>query len=341
MKVIHFLVKGTGLLIGLSALFVVAMALAGPLGWPFELFASWPYLVALIGLTGALISGLSGWPKLGTAIVAGALVVVAFAMASPGDLTRPAASAPVPGNLHLIWGNAMRQSGNVETLMARSLEPTTASPATVIAIAEMPIGWDWQPLKTRQILNRVRGGLSVTEIGVEGCAATKETFAKVTQRHGKIGKRVFALKVACPDYTLFAVHLTNPLWQWGQRLTRRNEELTELAAAIKNQTGPVVVIGDFNTPPNALPLSRFMTSANVDHTSCGGRWRPTWRPYNWRGKFNDANPLTGIPIDHLFTRDIEVVSCIVDKDFGSDHLPLVVELKKPTALPAAQVLPTP
>jgi endonuclease/exonuclease/phosphatase (EEP) superfamily protein YafD len=130
---------------------------------------------------------------------------------------------------------------------------------------------------------------------------------------------------------LFAVHLTNPLWQWGQRHVRRNRELDELARAIKVEEGPIVVIGDFNTPPNALPFSRFMKAANIDHTSCGGRWLPTWRPLGWRGKFNDANPLTGIPIDHLFTRDVQVVSCTVGKDFGSDHLPLIVELKKTTA----------
>jgi hypothetical protein len=325
MKVVWFLVRWIGFFIGLGALFFVAMALAGPFGWPFELFTSWPYLVAAIGISGGLVCGLLGWPRMGMGIGAGALVLIALAMASPGDITRPVAPPITPGNDRLIWGNAMRISANVTALMERAPNQDQ----TVLAIGEIPLGWDWQPLPSRQSLNRVRAGDRLIEIGVEGCASTKETFVKTSERDGVIRKRVFAIKVACPNYTLFAVHLTNPLWQWGQRLVRRNQELTELASAIKAEKGPVVIIGDFNTPPNAVPFSRFMKEANVSHTSCGGRWRPTWRPYRWRDNFSDANPLTGIPIDHLFTRDVQVVSCIIGEDFGSDHLPLVVELQKP------------
>jgi endonuclease/exonuclease/phosphatase (EEP) superfamily protein YafD len=81
------------------------------------------------------------------------------------------------------------------------------------------------------------------------------------------------------------------------------------------------------------PFARFMKEANLDHSSCGGRWLPTWRPDAWRGHINDRSPLTGIPIDHLFTRDVQVAACAVGKDFGSDHLPLIVTLRKPDAKP--------
>jgi Endonuclease/Exonuclease/phosphatase family len=326
MKVIAFIVKWTGFLVGLGAIFFIIMALAAPLGWPFELFASWPYLVGAIGLSGAIILGLTGWGKLATLTLGGALVVTVFAIASPGDLSRARAPAPNPDNMHLIWGNAMRQEDNVKNLMARTNVPNSP----VLAIGEIPSGWDWQALPSRQPLNRVQAGDGLIGIGVEGCAATKEVYSTRSIREGRERIRTFALRTSCPGYTLFAVHLTNPLWEWGQRLGRRNQELDQLAIAVKAQSGPVVVIGDFNTPPNVPPFSRFIAQAEVAHTSCAGRWRPTWRPYGWRGKFDDANPLAGIPIDHLFTRDVQVVSCTVGKDYGSDHLPLVVELKKPS-----------
>jgi endonuclease/exonuclease/phosphatase (EEP) superfamily protein YafD len=324
MKVIAFIVKWTGFLVGLGAMFFVAMALAGPLGWPFELFTSWPYLVAAIGLSGAIVTGLSGWPKLGTTIVAGSLVVVALAMASPGDLSRAKAPPLNPENNQLIWGNVLGYQANATELMHRA----HALDQAVLATGEVPRLWKWEAISERRNLNQVQTGA----IAVEGCANTHVAFRNQGNYGGEIRARTFAIKVSCPDYTLFAVHLTNPLWERGLRLARRGQEMEELARAVKAENGPVVVIGDFNIPPNTVAFSRFIKQAGVAHTSCAGRWRPTWRPYGWRGKFNDANPLTGIPIDHLFTRDVQVVSCTVGKDFGSDHLPLLVELKKPSPL---------
>jgi endonuclease/exonuclease/phosphatase (EEP) superfamily protein YafD len=127
------------------------------------------------------------------------------------------------------------------------------------------------------------------------------------------------------------VHARNPLWRWGARLTQRNQELAALAEAVRKTRGPVVVVGDFNTPPNTQALKTFAKNAAVWRIGCGGRWRPTWRPYPWRGHVPDASPLTGIPIDHLFVREMPVTSCEVGLDFGSDHLPLMIELQLPLA----------
>jgi hypothetical protein len=317
-KYFVLLTKTVGFLVGLGGLALIALALAGPLGWPFELFASWPYLIAAIGICSAIGAGLCRWPRLGTLVFAGALTLVAIAMASPGDLTRAKPPPIDTANHHLIWGNMLGMPASVRELMTRAYLLDQA----VLAGGEMPWQRDKVPISARAGLNRARGG----SIGVEGCSPT----GKVLNNQGDYGdgalSRSFGLKVACADYTLFAIHLTNPLRQSGLRFTRRNEELVMLANAVRTVDGPIVVIGDFNTAPNALPFSRFIKAANVAHTSCGGRWLPTWRPLRFRARFHDGNPLTGIPIDHLFTRNIDVVSCSVGQDFGSDHLPLVVEL---------------
>jgi Endonuclease/Exonuclease/phosphatase family len=319
MKVVLFLVKAFGFIVGMGAFGLVAMALAGPLGYPFELFASWPYLVAALSTMGAIVAGICRWPRLGTITFIGAVVVIAIAMASPGDITRARAPTPNPDNHHLIWGNLLGQQEAARELMTRA----GALPKAVLATGEVPRLWTWESLPTRADLNTVRGG----GIAVEGCSDDVKPFRNEGRYGGSIRTRTYALRVVCQDYILYAVHLTNPLWEMGLRYARRNEEMVELAAAIKAETGPVVVIGDLNTPPNMPPLPRFMKQANLSHTSCGGRWLPTWRPLGWRERFNPANPLTGIPIDHLFTRDVQVVSCTVGADFGSDHLPLVVEFK--------------
>jgi endonuclease/exonuclease/phosphatase (EEP) superfamily protein YafD len=317
MKVLMFLIKAIGFLVGFGALGLVGMALAGPIGFPFELFASWPYLIAALGTIGAIVAGVCRWPRLGTIVFVGALLLVAIAMASPGDLSRARAPKPDPANHHLIWGNVLGYQANIAELMSRVENLNQA----VLATGEVPRLWNWKAIPSRASFNAVRGG----GIAVEGCAAEPRLFRNEGRYGGAIRMRTFALRVQCEDYVLYAVHLTNPLWEMGLRHARRNEELVELATAIEAETSPIVIVGDFNIPPNAPPFSRFIKAAKVAHTSCGGRWLPTWRPYGWRTKFKDGNPLTGIPIDHLFTRDIEVVSCTVGKDFGSDHLPLVVE----------------
>jgi endonuclease/exonuclease/phosphatase (EEP) superfamily protein YafD len=323
MKVLMFLIKAIGFLAGFAGLGLVGMALAGPFGFPFELFASWPYLVAALGTGGAIIAGVCRWPRLGTITFVGALIVVAIAMASPGDLSRAKAPPPSPANKHLIWGNLLGYQANAMELMGRA----EALNQAVLATGEVPRLWEWEAIASRADLKAARGG----GIAVEGCSGESQLFRNEGRYGGSMRKRTFALRVQCNDYVLYAVHLTNPLWEMGLRHARRNEEMVELAKSIQRETGPVVVIGDFNIPPNVPPFARFIKTANVSHTSCGGRWLPTWRPLGWRGKFKDGNPLTGIPIDHLFTRDIDVVSCTVGKDFGSDHLPLLVEFKTATS----------
>ena len=331
MKILAFIFRWFGFLIGLGGLGLAGAALASPLGWPFELFASWPYLITSLGLGSAIVLGVTGWHRFATGLVAGALIVAALAIASPGDLTRPSSGPASPGITTLVWGNSFGSAANVEALRELGVD----AGATIIAIGEAP-----RETRTPS-LDKITSG-EVTRKGailVQGCEDKNQAFVN-NVRYGQIVRpRTFAIKVTCSTFTLFAVHLTNPLWQLGERHKRRGEELVALAKAVKEVTGPVVVIGDFNTAPNAPPFSRFMQAANLAHSACGGRWLPTWRPENWRGKINDRSPLTGIPIDHLFTRDIVVESCSVGGDFGSDHLPLIARLKLPTSIAPAQITP--
>ncbi len=321
MKFVRFIVRAIGFVAGFGALAIICAALAGPFGWPFELFASWPYLIAVIGVCGAIVAGICSWPRLATTVFAGSILLIALAMASPGDLTRAKAPPINPDNSHLVWGNMLSNDANA----ARLFERAALLDQAVLAGAETPRGGNLPSSPSRKSFQQF------TDRGliVEGCSQTGRIFKNEGSLDGQTRTRTFALRVQCKDYILYAVHLTNPLWWNDLRFKRRGEELAELATAIKLETSPVVVIGDFNVPPNALPFGRFMKTANLSSTSCGGRWLPTWRPIEFRGHFKDGNPLTGIPIDHLLTRDVEVVSCTVGPDFGSDHLPLMVELKKP------------
>jgi hypothetical protein len=324
MKILQFFFKWLGFFVGLAASSLVGLALAGPLGFPFELFMSWPYLVGAIGIAGAVVTGLSGWPKFATLIFAGSVGVLAIAFASPGDISRAKAPPLSAGSDRLIWGNSLGQKASITQLMTRA--QSYGGQETILAVGEVPRLGQWQSLTTRQSLAVARSG----GLGVEGCGRQPTPYRNMGDYGGNARHRTFALRIDCPNFTLFAVHLTNPVWQRGLRFERRQQEFAALARAVAAEKGPVVVIGDFNTAPNAPAVSRFISQAQVNKISCGGRWLPTWRPLSWRERFHPANPLTGIPIDHLYTRNVDVLSCTIGPDFGSDHLPLVVELKRPT-----------
>jgi Endonuclease/Exonuclease/phosphatase family len=319
-------------IIGLSALVTLwagAMALAGGFGWPMELFQAWPWMIATLCLAACGIGLLAKRPKLSAANALVALLLVVNALLSIGGL--PDHTGPQgkmgedDGYVRLAWANVMRERPYAQAFV----QTAQSFGANIVAAGEAPAGRrDFEQLAA-PLDNLTKQGA----IMVAGCATDGVALRSVAGEKGPLnGKsRVFAQKVSCPDFTLFAVHARNPLWRWGARLTQRTYELNALAKAIKDTSGPVVVVGDFNTPPNTQALKLFAQTSGARRIACAGRWRPTWRPYPWREAVPAGLPLTGIPIDHLFVRDVNVTACRVGQDFGSDHLPLLVEFETPQA----------
>jgi endonuclease/exonuclease/phosphatase (EEP) superfamily protein YafD len=97
------------------------------------------------------------------------------------------------------------------------------------------------------------------------------------------------------------------LANWSQTMAQEN----------KNQ---VIVIGDFNSTPWAVPFRAMLKDSPLRNSLPGFGWQPTW---------HSALPrFLQIPIDHCLhspafrTRDRHIGSNI-----GSDHLPLFVTLR--------------
>jgi endonuclease/exonuclease/phosphatase (EEP) superfamily protein YafD len=320
MKILKFLALAFGLGIGLVSLMGVGIALAGPLGWPFELFSSWPFLVAGACLLGAAVAALCGWRKLGALGGVACAALIGISVMSPGVVTRQTFQQPASDHLTLVWGNVFSIPAAANALAQIAFAHNDA----ILAYGELPDDWQLIRPSGSKSANFVRE----SELAVAGCAPDFEAIYSDSIEQDWLGERIVAIKTVCPHFTLYAVHLTNPLHVRGKRLNRRNREFKLLATALAAEKGPLVVVGDFNTAPNVPTLARFAQEAGLTHVACGGRWQPTWRLYELRDIFKQDNPLTGIPIDHLFTRDINVVACRVGPDFGSDHLPLMVVLQR-------------
>jgi endonuclease/exonuclease/phosphatase (EEP) superfamily protein YafD len=125
-----------------------------------------------------------------------------------------------------------------------------------------------------------------------------------------LGSRVLAL---C------TVHPRAPLRRYG--LGPRNEQLWAAAAILQRVSPPKLLIGDLNTTPWSPAYRQVVRAAGLRDARQGFGLLPTW-PAGW--------PWVAIPIDHcLVSPEIMVVQMRTGPPIGSDHLPLIVDLRVP------------
>jgi endonuclease/exonuclease/phosphatase (EEP) superfamily protein YafD len=93
--------------------------------------------------------------------------------------------------------------------------------------------------------------------------------------------------------------------------------MAELAREVAAETGPVIVVGDFNSSRWSYK-SRPLLHAGLIEAAKGKSPGPTWRR---------RNPLLGIPIDRLLYRGkgMGCKSFEIGPDLGSDHRPVTGE----------------
>lgn len=116
---------------------------------------------------------------------------------------------------------------------------------------------------------------------------------------------------------LALAHVSAPVTP--ERAKRRNRQLAGIAELLKPEGGtPRILIGDLNITPWSPYYEDFAMHASLGNAARGFGYLPTWPA--------GINPLK-IPIDHcLVSDDLHVVSFRTGDAFGSDHLPILVEL---------------
>ena len=98
----------------------------------------------------------------------------------------------------------------------------------------------------------------------------------------------------------------------------RNDQFRQIAAHVRRQTLPTVVVGDLNATPWSPYFADLLRESGLKNSSQGlglfGSW-PAWLP------------LGRLPLDHcLISASIQTSGKRVGPQVGSDHLPVVVEL---------------
>lgn len=123
-------------------------------------------------------------------------------------------------------------------------------------------------------------------------------------------------------WTIVGAHPIPPVRRSTWRL--RNRQLEFLAAQVPSDR-PVVVMGDLNLTSWSPEFGRLLASAQMRDSRDGFGLQPTWPA---------PLPFARIPIDHaLVSPEVVVVGRRVGPDVGSDHLPVVVDIKAATRTP--------
>ncbi|MBS1166169.1 MAG: hypothetical protein H6R00_2194 [Proteobacteria bacterium] len=129
-----------------------------------------------------------------------------------------------------------------------------------------------------------------------------------------------------PAVVVYVLHPTTPrsFDQWESR----NLYLSVVARSIAAEPPgtPVVVLGDFNTPTWSPFFQSFLKKSGLVDAAGTGWPAATRFSRRWLVKFAHF----GSPIDHiLVSRNIEVRHFEVGPDIGSDHFPVVADLRLP------------
>lgn len=128
-----------------------------------------------------------------------------------------------------------------------------------------------------------------------------------------------------PALIAYVLHPTTPRSpeQWQARNAYLDNIAENIAAEPKDT--PLVVIGDFNTPPWSPVYRRFLDKTGLIDAA-GSPWPTTTRfSLRFRDWFH-----YGAPVDHiLVSPGVAVTHFEVGPDIGSDHLPLIADIRLP------------
>lgn len=124
---------------------------------------------------------------------------------------------------------------------------------------------------------------------------------------------------------LYAIHPQTPRrsGMWRERAAY----FRDLEASLRDEPAgaPVIVAGDWNTPPWSPVFRDFLSSTGYNTTE--SRWWP--EPTRFSTRFGGITWL-GTPIDRIvLSPNVGLVELVMGPQFGSNHLPVIARLSIP------------
>lgn len=129
-----------------------------------------------------------------------------------------------------------------------------------------------------------------------------------------------AVEVVHDGVAVLGIHPLAP--STARRSALRNAQFEFAGEWSQQQTGPHVVVGDFNATPWSYPFRRLLTETELSNSQEGFGLQPTFPA--------DNSFLVRVPIDHLLhSPELVVADRRRGPRLGSDHFPLIVDLWQP------------
>lgn len=229
--------------------------------------------------------------------------------------------ATEPATLRIFYANVLGTNQEFDAMFAEAERAN----ADILVFAELHRPWVVY-MRTSELLKRYPYGTNVLKRHY-GDTNVFSRLPVTRQRVMYVAGRVpVSVDVAVGDQTvrLYLVHSPRPMLDTVAEYEDFWRQLTPLISA---ERGPTVLIGDFNATQHSkvyqdLEAGR-MRSAHVDR---GRGWVTTWP--------NGERPVPPIRIDQaMISPEVECVSIVEGEGRGSDHKPLILDLRIHSVVP--------
>jgi vancomycin resistance protein VanJ len=297
----------------------------GDLYWPATLLMFSPRWLPIVPLVGLLLAA-ACWRRRSLVILLPALLLLLGpVMNFTWHVVPPA--APAGTRLRVLTCNLHHRYPDIEAWrrMLADLDPD------VLAVQELPSDEPDLPFADEAWhLNRARGLFLASRFPIVDSVRLGSDSMK---QMGSV--MCYTLQTPAGEITLFSLHFASPrdglyevlhhpstgIAALEDNTAVRRQQFARLARLADEATGPVLLMGDFNTPPESL-LFRQTWSRYTDAFSAAG--------WGWGYTFLGAK--TTVRIDHILAgSDWHCERCWIGPNLGSPHRPVVADLICTTA----------
>ena len=265
------------------------------------------------------------------AILLGALAVVAFVL----------------GRRHAAVAAVMLASVNVAVVAPRGAEAAPPAPGGE-QVRVLVANVDFRSREHARMAKLVREAdadvVVLTELTPRWAAALEDSLAPYQEREVRLGARAYGIGLYSrlpvtrsriehfppaggpPTAIVVLVVGGAPLTVVGTHVHRPLEgdiharHLETLAAAVPRLGNPLVICGDFNTPPWTAPFRALTEGAGLSHL-----YERSWPAHTWP----TWNSLLRLTLDNCGFDGVAVAEHRRLDDVGSDHFPLAVDFVVP------------
>jgi endonuclease/exonuclease/phosphatase (EEP) superfamily protein YafD len=286
--------------------------------YPLELLSHFQvqYLVAA-AVCVAVLAGLRRWRWCLAAAACAVVAATAVAPFQSGGNTAHAAAGDGDRTLRLLLANVLARNRQHEQL----LDLVAEAEADVLVLQEVDERW-------MTALEALRRDYPHTIERPRHDAFGIAVLSRIPLEHaecrdlGPAGRptAVVRLNVDGAPISIVATHPMHPLSPGT--FAARNDQLEAVAAFVGDLDGPVVLIGDLNVTMWSPWYRRVRTRGGLTNARRGFGVLASWP--------TSLPAILRLPIDHCLVSDeLAVIDCRLGPEFGSDHLPLIVDVAVP------------